>query len=56
MVEMLQSKESKHVNLTVSKEVHQALRQAAFDKEITMTQYVRDALEEKLKQDNYIRR
>lgn len=45
----------KHINLAVSADIHKAAKQAALDKDISMSEYIRKALEDKLKNDNYIR-
>lgn len=45
----------KHINLAVSSEIHKAAKQAALDKDISMSEYIRKALEDQLKTDKYIR-
>lgn len=49
------SEQIKHINLAVSSDIHKATKQAALDKDISMSEYIRQALEARLKNDKYIR-
>lgn len=44
----------KHINLSLTTELHRLIKMTAVEKEITMSNYIRDAIIDQLKRDGKI--